>query len=257
MIGRGAGSAGPQVERAGSAGPQVERAGSAGPQIEQVLEALATVRDPELDEPLTELGFVASIEIAESSVLVRLRLPTYFCAPNFAYMMTADARAALEATPGVGRAEVVLIDHHASDVISSGVRDGRGFVETFPGEATGELGGLRRLFQAKAFLARQGRLCAGLTRRGLTPRELASLRLADLPECADTRAYLERRSDLGLDSSAGARFLVDAAGRPPPEEALEDHLRFARAVGLSLETNASFCRGLLATRYGSLKEATA
>ncbi len=219
--------------------------------MDSVLEALGTVRDPELDEPLTELGFVASTEIFEHSVSVRLRLPTYFCAPNFAYLMTSDTRAALEAVPGVERAEVSLIDHYASSEINSGVHKGHGFVKSFPGEATEELDELRRLFQAKAFLARQGRLCAALTRKGLTTPELASLRLADLPECEDTRAYLARRRELGLKPSGEEPFLVDAMGRVPPDESIEAHVRFARAVGLSLETNASFCKGLLATRYGS------
>ncbi|MGH2699964.1 MAG: iron-sulfur cluster assembly protein [Actinomycetota bacterium] len=232
-------------------------AGSAGPQMDHVLEALGTVRDPELDEPLTELGFVASTEIFEHSVSVRLRLPTYFCAPNFAYLMTSDALTALEAVPGVERAEVSLVDHHASNEINSGVHEGLGFVQSFPGEATEELDELRRLFQAKAFLARQGRLCAGLAQRGFTAAELASLRLADLPECEDTRAYLARRRELGLGSSGEEPFLVDAAGRVPPDHSIEAHVRFARTVGLSLETNASFCKGLLATRYGSSEEVSA
>ena len=52
----------------------------------QVLRALDTVRDPELDEPVTSLGFVASCELSEDGVAeVHLRLPTYFCAPNFAF----------------------------------------------------------------------------------------------------------------------------------------------------------------------------
>ncbi|HVV19303.1 MAG TPA: iron-sulfur cluster assembly protein, partial [Pseudonocardiaceae bacterium] len=63
--------------------------------------ALATVRDPELDEPLTDLGFVASCEVsAAGAVAVRLRLPTYFCAPNFAFLMVADAYDAVSAVPG-------------------------------------------------------------------------------------------------------------------------------------------------------------
>ena len=50
------------------------------------------MRDPELDEPVTELGFVASCTVSKAGVaVVRLRLPTYFCAPNFAYLMVADA----------------------------------------------------------------------------------------------------------------------------------------------------------------------
>src|SRR6185437_5589529 len=43
-----------------------------------VLKALETVRDPELDEPITSLGFVASCAVsAAGDAQVRLRLPTY------------------------------------------------------------------------------------------------------------------------------------------------------------------------------------
>ncbi len=53
----------------------------------EVLGALSGVRDPELDEPITDLDFVPALEIVDDSVRVRLRLPTYFCAPNFAYLI--------------------------------------------------------------------------------------------------------------------------------------------------------------------------
>src|SRR3712207_4858544 len=68
---------------------------------EEVLDALSSVRDPELDEPLTSLGFVSALEIEDDSVNIRLRLPTYFCAPNCAYLMVADARAAALSVPDV------------------------------------------------------------------------------------------------------------------------------------------------------------
>ncbi|HXO54085.1 MAG TPA: metal-sulfur cluster biosynthetic enzyme, partial [Mycobacterium sp.] len=38
-------------------------------------------------------------------------------------------------------------------------------------------------------------------------------------------------------------------GRPLPAEAVPMRLRFARSVRISMEGNAHFCRGLLATRY--------
>lgn len=45
--------------------------------------ALATVLDPELDRPITDLGFVRAVSVgADGSVEARLRLPTYFCAPT-------------------------------------------------------------------------------------------------------------------------------------------------------------------------------
>ena len=66
----------------------------------RVLAALDVVRDPELDEPITALGFVASCTVSgapgEYVAAVRLRLPTYFCAPNFAFLMVADATPAAQ-----------------------------------------------------------------------------------------------------------------------------------------------------------------
>ena len=68
---------------------------------EDVLTALSAVRDPELDEPITTLGFVASCTVsADGQARVRLRLPTYFCAPNFAFLMVADAYDAVSAVDG-------------------------------------------------------------------------------------------------------------------------------------------------------------
>ena len=86
-----------------------------------VLTALATVRDPELDESITSLGFVARCEVSGERVCVRLRLPTYFCAPNFAYLMVADAFDAVSAVPGVRSVEVVLEDHFAAEANNQGV----------------------------------------------------------------------------------------------------------------------------------------
>src|ERR1700688_3232621 len=97
--------------------------GPAGPPAPAaVLAALETVRDPELDEPVTSLGFVASCTVSpDGDAQVRLRLPTYFCAPNFAFLMVADAYDAVAALPGVRHAEVVLDEHFASDAINGRV----------------------------------------------------------------------------------------------------------------------------------------
>src|SRR2546423_12534780 len=88
--------------------------GADGTKRSRVLAALETVRDPELDEPITRLGFVASCTVsAAGDAQVRLRLPTYFCAPNFAFLMVADAYDAVSAVRGVRHAEIVLDEHFA------------------------------------------------------------------------------------------------------------------------------------------------
>ena len=90
----------------------------------QILAALDQVRDPELDEPVTALGFVSSCAVsAAGDVQVRLRLPTYFCAPNFAFLMVADAYDAVSGVDGVRHAEVILEDHFA---VGRHQRRGRG-----------------------------------------------------------------------------------------------------------------------------------
>src|SRR5687768_722041 len=117
--------------------------------------ALGTVLDPEIDEPITDLGFVASCTVSGDGgvVTVRLRLPTFFCAPNFSFLMVADAYDAVSAVEGVTRAEVRLEDHHAADEINRGIAAHAGFVETFAGEADAELDELRRYFLEKAVVA--------------------------------------------------------------------------------------------------------
>ena len=148
----------------------------------EVLGALSGVRDPELDEPITNLEFVSELRIEGGAAFLRLRLPTYFCAPNFAYLMVADAREALLSVPGVERARVVLDDHHASDEINSGVNAEAGFDGTFANDDTGGAGldGLRAIFRRKSFVSRQEQLCrALLADSGRSPRELAGMVLED------------------------------------------------------------------------------
>jgi metal-sulfur cluster biosynthetic enzyme len=211
--------------------------------------ALSRVRDPELDEPITELGFVSELRVDGARVDVRLRLPTYFCAPNFAYLMVADARAELEAVPGVERVRVALEDHFASDEINGGVGDERDFAATFPGEATADLTELRSLFDRKAFVVRQERLCQALITGGRRAEELPQMRLGELPPLPETADYLERRARLGLDVSPRAPLLLRPNGEPIEAGDAPRQLRFARTVRVSIEGNAELCRGLLRTRY--------
>ena len=105
----------------------------------RIVEALSAVRDPELDEPITDLGFVKEIRIDDGGqVTVTLWLPTYYCAPNFAYIMAVDAKSAVGALDGVSNVAIRLIDHHASGEINDGLDAGKDFDETFPGETAGE-----------------------------------------------------------------------------------------------------------------------
>ena len=217
-----------------------------------VLDALSGVRDPELDQPITDLQFVSKLEIEEGAVSVRLRLPTYYCAPNFSYMMVADAKEAVLSVPGVERARVVLEDHYASGEINSGVNDGHGFDGAFADETDGpDLDELRTTFRRKSFVGRQEKLCRALLAGGLTPEDLAEMTLGEVPASGEFGTYLDRRAELGLDVSEGAPLLVDPDGNQVPRDAVVEHLRFARLTRVSIEGNAELCSGLLAVRYGT------
>ena len=217
----------------------------------QILDALSGVRDPELDEPITDLDFVSDLEVKSGAVFLRLRLPTYFCAPNFAYLMVADAKDAILSVPGIERADVALEDHYASGEINVGVNDEHGFDGAFPDETESpDLEELRTVFRRKSFVSRQEQLCRELLAEGYTPSDLARMTLADVPASDSLQKYLERRAGLRLDVSGDAPLVIDPEGKRIPEDAVVQHLRFARTVRVSIEGNAGLCRGLLATRYG-------
>ncbi|HVM26656.1 MAG TPA: iron-sulfur cluster assembly protein [Mycobacteriales bacterium] len=218
-----------------------------------VLAALDTVLDPELDEPITALDFVESCEVDDDgSVRVRLRLPTFFCAPNFSFLMVADAYDAVHAVAGVGAVDVQLADHHAAQEINGGVAAHAGFVATFAGEATDELHELRARFLAKAALAGQDRVARPLVDAGATPQQLADMSLGQVPDSVDLRRLRERRAALGLPAGDDAPLLVRVEdGSPVPVEQVPLHLRRARLTRTGIEVNGEHCRSLLATRYAT------
>jgi metal-sulfur cluster biosynthetic enzyme len=201
----------------------------------RVLEALGTVYDPELDEPITTLGFVGSVAVDGGAVSVRLRLPTPQCAPNFAFLMAADASRAIWRLAEVTSVDVVLEDHYTGDEINATVNAGGSFAAAFPGETRGELDALRALFQRKALLARQSRLLdAHATRLG----ELSG------PDADRCRAL---RAALGIDASDDAPPYVTGDGTPVDD--LGRFARVARLTALSLDANGGMCRDLLRVRY--------
>ncbi|HSE70332.1 MAG TPA: iron-sulfur cluster assembly protein [Nocardioidaceae bacterium] len=217
---------------------------------ERVRTALATVRDPELDESITELDFVASLRVTGSTVRVELRLPTYFCAPNFAYLMVADAHDAVTAVPGVEAVEVRLLDHFASEEINAGVSGGRGFAGSFPGLADDELHELRVTFRRKAHQACQERVASRLVGSGRTVEELAGLTLGDAVPGPELERLRRRRAELDLPAGDEAPLLLAADGTPVTAPDLPAQLRLARTTRISIEGNAGLCRGLLGVRYG-------
>lgn len=203
----------------------------------RVLSELGTVYDPELDEPITALGFVGALAVsADGDVRVRLRLPTPQCAPNFAFLMAADARAAVARVAGARCVHVELEDHYTGREINAAVASSGGFDGAFPGETEGSLDALRTLFRRKALVARQARLLSDPP-----PATLGELTGPDAERCR------ELRRALGIDTSDGAPAFVTGDGTPVTDFAR--FARLARLTALSLETNGGMCRDLLRVRY--------
>jgi metal-sulfur cluster biosynthetic enzyme len=217
----------------------------------RILAALATVRDPELDEPITSLGFVTSCTVSpDGDARVRLRLPTYFCAPNFAFLMVADAYDAVSATPGVRTTEVVLEEHFAAAAINGGVAAAAGFARSFDGEAAGELTELRADFLRKAVMAGTDQVCRPLLAAGADPGALAALTLGQVPASPQLDRLRSRRADLGLPAGADDPLLIEPmTGAPVGADAAALHLGRARTTRVGIEANTSICRGMLRHRY--------
>ncbi|MEV0073123.1 iron-sulfur cluster assembly protein [Amycolatopsis sp. NPDC050768] len=222
------------------------------PDLEQLARsALDSVYDPELDEPITDLGFVRSVAATEDELTVHLRLPTSFCSPNFAYLMASDAKDVLTAVGGERRVVVQLDDHHDSDLINRGLAADAGYLGTFGSEAEKDLDELRLTFRRKAHTAAMERALTGLLRadKELKEEDLHDVKLGDLPAGRTTAALVRRRTALGLSVEPGEPVLVDEHGEPYPREEVPLRLRFARSIRISIDGNAHFCRGLLRTRY--------
>jgi metal-sulfur cluster biosynthetic enzyme len=217
----------------------------------RVLAALGSVRDPELDEPITSLGFVSSCTLSpDGRAQVRLRLPTYFCAPNFAFLMVADAYDAVSSLDGVRSTEIVLEDHFAAGPINRGVAAGSGFAASFGGEAAGELDELRAGFLRKAVLAGTDLLCQRLLAAGVEAGALASMTLGDVPPWPERERLRRRRAELGLGHGDDAPLVADPmTGERVAPDLVPLHLRRARITRVSIEANAGICRGMLRHRY--------
>ncbi len=233
-----------------------------GVTADDVLRALSTVVDPELDEPITDLGFVRSLQMEESrdgsTVVVHLRLPTSFCSPNFAYLMASDAKDAVAGLPGVGHVVVELDDHHDSDLINAGLAADAGYKGTFRHEAEEDLEELRETFRRKAHKAAMERCLTALLHAepGRSESSLGEVRLRHLLTARHTEALLRRRAALGLSTEPEALVMVDDDGRPYAAADVPLALRRARSTRISIDGNAHFCRGLLQTRYADAADKT-
>jgi metal-sulfur cluster biosynthetic enzyme len=223
----------------------------------EVFEKLAMVYDPELDQSVTDMGFINDIAIEDSTVTIYFRLPTYWCSPNFAYIMAEDMRNRVSELSWVSDVVIALKDHCAADEVNAGVTSGKSFAEVFSGLSGGDLDQLRQTFRIKTFVSRQERLLRHLLNSGMDQTSLVTSTIREISSYPDLKnegkilleRYLASRAELGFDNVPDQVAFIQSSGETIDPEQFSNYLLNARRTRMSMDFNANHCRGLLETRY--------
>jgi metal-sulfur cluster biosynthetic enzyme len=225
----------------------------------EVWRVLDRVADPELDEPITEMGFVEAVEVAAQGVVtVAFRLPTYWCSPNFAFLMAEGVAREVSALPWVARAIVRLEDHMHAEEVNAAVNGGARFSEAFATLCDGDdLDALRAKFEMKAFQRRQESVLLRLRALGyrdaaivaMSVRQLDAIDFEDGEAKAQRPRYREILVRRGLARWPGDLAFRTWEGEALTAEGLRAYLATLRQVRINMEFNGALCRGLKGTRY--------
>ncbi|MDW3224344.1 MAG: iron-sulfur cluster assembly protein [Paracoccaceae bacterium] len=217
------------------------------------------VTDPELDEPITDMGFVERIEVSDARVVrVDFRLPTYWCSPNFAFLMAFGIRSAVVSLPWVVETQVHLSDHCFGDEVNEGVNSGRAYCDVFAQYCDGaNLERVEEKFAAKAFDRRQETVLLGLGSLGQSAQDIVSMTLETFQQIAfqgeeelrQKPRYLELLLSRGLAKNPDDLAFPTWQGAPISEANLTEHLGRLRSTRINMEFNSAMCRGLAKTRY--------
>lgn len=235
---------------------------------ERILRALSTVTDPELDEPITDLGFVKDLSVSEEGeVSLDLVTSTFWCSPNFVYLMLEEARDVVARIPGITAVRVHLEGHHDANRINSGINSRQSFSECYASEAHGDLDELNRMIRTRALRSRLYSMAAAMGRSGVAAADLLDVSRSDIAAEGDSflvtsRGVAHRISDPadvqrvarylsfldGLGRADGPLVIWDLDGTRPQEAELTSMLTLARASQSNFSLNAELCRALLSAR---------
>jgi metal-sulfur cluster biosynthetic enzyme len=230
--------------------------------LEQVRAALDTVTDPEIDESVAALEFVSGIEVSdENDVSIEFRLPTFWCAPNFAFMMASDMRDAVKEMDWVRSVSVKLLDHFSADLINRGVALKQDFRDAFPGETDDDLASVRLRFLGKAFERRQELLIRHLLGTSYKGEWITRVSLKDLMglslDSEGTRLrtlYIFAWRRLHPEWPEASLAFVALSGDPLDPGQLPSYMRKIGGVRRNAEYNGFICRSLLAERKAECGE---
>jgi len=219
---------------------------------QQVLDALAAVRDPEIDEPIGSLSFVVDVIVEQGEVEVIVRPPTSWCPSNFVFLIAEDMRAAVLRLDWVRGFKIKLLEHFSEDEITLGINERRSFASVFPGQAGNSIASLRREFDLKALMMRQRNLLLALQQSGVAADVLLAVTIDQAREIlvSDEEQrlfadYLEKANALGIDSSS-RRLVSEVSGQPVAD--LNAHLRKIKVIAANAAANGEMCRMLVTAR---------
>jgi metal-sulfur cluster biosynthetic enzyme len=231
--------------------------------LEQIRTALETVTDPEIDESVAALEFISRVEVSDKNdVSIEFRLPTYWCAPNFAFMMASDMRDAVMEMDWVRNVSVQLLDHFSADLINRGVALKQDFRDAFPGETDDDLASVRLRFLGKAFERRQELLIRHLLGTGYNGERISQISLGELMGLSLDHEGTGLRTLYTFAwrrlhpewSEANLAFVALSGDRLDPGQ-FSSYLRKIGGVRRNAEYNGLICRSLLAERKAELASA--
>ncbi|ADB62600.1 protein of unknown function DUF59 [Haloterrigena turkmenica DSM 5511] len=262
---------------------------TSAPSRTAVRDRLDRVTDPELDRSIVELEYVDRIEIDGDRVGVDLTLPTAWCSPAFAWMMTVDARDEIESLPTVDDARITLHEHMHEAEINRSVNEGLSFAEAFP-NADGDVAAVRAELDEKARVARQYDAVETLLEAGLDGEAIVGLRLRDLDGLESTEdgnersvgesedadetvavyvrerafavavpsapieRYLEKARETDLVSAPDDRLFRTPEGEPIDPDSFDLVHQRGRLAQVNMSSQGGICDGLREAREGRLEE---
>lgn len=220
---------------------------------------LEMVMDPELDESVVSMGFVEKAEIeADDSITVEFRLPTYWCSPNFVFLMLDDIRREMGRLSWQPTYQIMLLDHVMGAEINTALAAGRKF-DDIAGQLApdADIAELREIFAMKAFKCRQEAVLLALCTLGIADQEIVALSGVALERLVFVydelknnvsryREAFKRRFPEALENSS--TFLT-WEGELVPEDGFQIYLKKLRSVRINMEFNGALCRGLKQSRY--------
>ncbi len=238
---------------------------------ENVLRALSTVTDPELDEPITDLGFVKELTVSDDGqVSLDLVTSTFWCSPNFVYMMLEEARDVVSKLAGIHEVRVHLDGHHDSDRINEAINSGKSFSDCYGAEANGNLAELNRMIRTRALRSRLHSMATTLSKHGFSPEQLLDLSQKDVTSDGDSVVVTSAGVTVSISDSEDVRrvsrylrfrerikprdgplVVWDLDGNPPKRDGFGSALKEARLAGANFSLNAELCRALLEARIGA------